>query len=365
MINIETQVKLDAGDPELYSMMIKSQRHELLTQEMKLNHWLPLLQRFLSVTVTPLLERTEVQDLDPVSLIEAPFTWTLAHHLFGVDIRKANTTSAESLIELLSLLELTLDGSESRLRSRFTSSIWQQRKLRKLYRQAGSLQKSFSHLPSEVGLELLHAVLEWKRQVTDTLTWLFIYLEHQPGIANQIFVELSEHLTSRAYEPDDIFSLPTLHKMILETLRVAPPHWVTRWGEASTLISEDVFCQHFSLLPPHTQLVSSPLSFLPHRFLAAAHGAPLPSSYLPLGPGQIGRERLSFVLHTIAAISASLFRRGHIQVSRSEDELVKSLPVGEAGVFVEKETGATYGRPQMKIRFHVDERYIHIPSARV
>ena len=240
------------------------------------------------------------------------------------------------------------------------------------------MQSSFNHLPSEVGLDLLHAVLEWKRQVTDTLTWLFIYLEHQPKIADQIFVELSEHLTSRAYESDDLFSLPTLHKVILETLRVAPPHWVTRWGEANVLISEDIFCQRFALLPPQTQIVSSPfldhreseewpspLSFLPHRFLAATHGAPLPASFLPLGPGVIGQEKLSLVIHTVAATASSLFRRGHIQIARSEDEVLKSLPAGEAGGFVEKSTGATYGRPQMKVRFHVDDRYIHIPSARV
>ena len=96
MIHRETQLKINAGNPDFHSTMINSQRHQLLTREMKLDQWLPLLQRFLSVTVTPLLERTEVQDLDPVLLIEAPFTWTLAHHLFGIDIRKAHTIYAEN-----------------------------------------------------------------------------------------------------------------------------------------------------------------------------------------------------------------------------------------------------------------------------
>jgi hypothetical protein len=123
MIDRETQSKMDAGSPELYSMMTKSHSDDLLTQEVKLETWLPLIQRFLSVTVTPLLERTEILNLNPAEFIEAPFTWTIAHHLFGVDVRKAHTERAENLLKLLSLLELTLDESESRIKSKMSTSL--------------------------------------------------------------------------------------------------------------------------------------------------------------------------------------------------------------------------------------------------
>ena len=375
MINLENQVKIDAGDTEPYPNVIKVTGENLIIKEMDLGTWLPLLQRFLSVTVTPLLERTEVLDLDLVEFIEAPFTWTFAHHLFGVDVRKANTDRAEHLLELISLLEGMLNGSDSRMRRKMPALY--QRKIRKLYGMVGPLQSSFTHLPSEVGLDFLCEVIEWRQQVIDTVTWLFVYLQHQPKIENQIFIELNEHLASRAYEPNDLKTLPTLHKLILETLRLAPPHWITRWGHLSSLVSEDVFCQHFSLLPPTTQLVSSPfldhreseewpspLSFLPHRFLAATHGAQLPRSYIPLGPGSEGHARLSLVLHTVVAISATLLRRGHLEISRSDDDIVQAA-YEKRDVFVERKTGVSFGRPQLTVRFHVDERYIHIPSARI
>ena len=378
MIDGETQAQVDADDQSLHAMKGRLRREESIISEMRLRAWLPLLQRFLSVTVTPLLERNEVQDLNPLELIEAPFTWTLAHHLFGVDVRKAHTERAEQLLKLLSFLEATFDGSESRINAKISKSIWHQRKLRKLYRAVGPLQGVFSHLSSESGLDLVCALIEWKRQVTDTVIWLLIHLERQPKIINQIFIELSDHLAARSYQPEDLAALPSLHKVILETLRVAPPHWITHWGEVSALISDEIFCERFSLLPPHTQLISSPFldhreseewpspsSFLPHRFLAAAHGAPLPSSYLPLGPGQAGRARFELVLHTTAAIAATLLRRGHVEIARTEDDILQAIPEGKADIFFERNTGASFGKPELTVRFHVDERYIHIPSARI
>ena len=95
------------------------------------------------------------------------------------------------------------------------------------------------------------------------------------------------------------------------------------------------------------------------------HGASLPASFLPLGPGRTGRARLSLVLHTVAAIAVTLLRRGHVEISQSEDGIVQAIQEGEAGVFVEKKTGVSFGKPQLTIRFHVDDRYIHIPSARI
>ena len=378
MIDRETQSEIDARGPSLHATMGRRTCDESIIREVRLGEWLPLLQRFLSVTVTPLLERAEVQSLNPVDFIEAPFTWTLAHHLFGVDVRKAHTERAAQLLKFFSFLEATFDRSESRVNAKISTSIWHQRRLRKLYRAVGSLQGVFSHLSSEVGLHLVCALIEWKRQVTDTVIWLLIYLERQPKIANQIFVELSDHLSARSYQAEDLASLPSLHKVILETLRVAPPHWITHWGEVSAMISEEVSCERFSLLPPQTQLISSPFldhreseewpspsSFLPHRFLAVAHGAPLPSSYLPLGPGQVGRVRLELVLHTTAAIAATLLRRGHVKIAQSEDDMVRAIPEGEADAFFERNTGASFGKPNLTIHFHTDERYIHIPSARI
>jgi hypothetical protein len=54
-----------------------------------------------------------------------------------------------------------------------------------------------------------------------------------------------------------------------------------------------------------------------------------------------------------------------VEISESEDGLVQAIPKGKAGIFVEKNTGASFGKPQLTIRFHVDDRYIHIPSARI
>ena len=99
--------------------------------------------------------------------------------------------------------------------------------------------------------------------------------------------------------------------------------------------------------------------------IAVTHGAPLPSSFIPLGPGRLGQVRLDLVLHATAAIATTLLRRGHIEVSQSEDDVISAISDGEAGAFVERQTGASFGKPQLKIRFHIDDRYIHIPSARI
>lgn len=364
-------------DVDAHAHLERAPAPHSLVNMIPLTEWLPLLQRFMSVSITPLLEGRDHHSISLLSLTRDPLSWTLAHSLFGVDIRKAHTPRARQVLSLFEAIESTLQLKHARLTSRETS-LWHHRSLRKMYRQMGSPSGLLRHLTADQGLRLTYEALEWRAYIVDTLTWLFVYLENLPKVRDDIFVEVTEQLESRSYTPGDLEKTKVLHQISLETLRVAPPHWVTKWGEASALIESERFARDFGDLPQHTQLISAPFldhyevaewpsatSFVPHRFLANAHGAPLPTTFLPFGPGQYGRALLELSMHTIVAVAASILRRGFIKIVDSDDDVITSRSSGEAGLSVEHRSGASFGAPHLEINFEVDERYIHIPSARV
>lgn len=351
---------------------------QYLSASLELPTWISHLQRFQSVMITPLLERSEQVTMPFEELFEAPFTWTIAYLFFGLDLRKGNTERAASLITLLSELKEYLKYTDHRLETRKRARPWLQRRLRKLYRQIGSFNNKLSHLREEEALDALYMALQWRDQMIDSLAWFFVYLEQMPKINNQIFIELNERLSARAYEQDALSTLPSLHQMILETFRVAPPHWVTCWGEASVIMDEEIFCQRFFTLPPHTRLISSPLfdhyhqvewpspqQFLPHRFMAVIHGASSPSSFTPFGVGLSGQQRFTRSLHTIAAIASTILRRGGVRVMTKSGEPLSFTIEPQLKLSASHEVGASLGRPELNVQFKADERYIHIPSARV
>ena len=345
---------------------------------MTLPEWIPLLQRFIGVSLTSLLEYDHVESLNPQELIGVPLTSALLHHLFGLDAKRTHLEPVIAAFELMFQLDQMLDSPDTRLRETLRVSRWQQRRLRQLYRQIGAQSKHAALMTPERGVPILYHLLELRRQVVDTLTWVFAYLEYHPRLIDPIFNEINAHLKSSAYTPPDLMKLPTLYKLTLETLRVAPPHWVTSWGEAHSVLDPDLYLERFSALPPNTQVLTSPfldqrdarewpspLTFTPDRFVSTVHGAPLPSGFTPLGSGDVGRSRFAVVLHTVIALSIALLRRGRPQVVSSEGDVVRGLESGEGGLFVERQTGSSFGAPELTLQFHMDERYIYIPSARI
>ena len=361
------QVQLDSAEEMMTSPHI---RH------VELSTWLSSFQRFLGVKLTHILEGTDGKgQLNIQDLLRLPLTWSLGHSLFRVELRKAHTRRDQAYQDLLIAAEQGMDDSTTRMMlHRPLISFYSKRKLNTRIKEA-QMMLSEDQLLMPSDLQELRTYLQLKRQVYDVLIWLSIYLSRKEELTEQIFTELCAHLASRAYQPSDLQSLPLLHMSILETLRLAPPHWVTEAGVLKQTLQTDGSRRgelpagtrlFFSPLISHMDVSEwpSPLTFEPKRFFSVTHGAELPLSFVPLGIGEKGKMNLEWVLHTVAAAASSILRRGRLlPISPSSEELSTQLDMGT--LYAPIETGVSLGAPKVQFRFQLNDRFIHIPSARI
>ena len=345
-----------------------------LKNPIRLGHWLSTLQKYLGVELTAYIEQKNrgVKTLD--RSLGDPIRWSMFYLSDQVDLRKTQRLSDRAIASLLEVLSPSLDQSLNRISPLNISVLKPQRyRVRRQYKEVNSER------PSSRSVEDYFRQLEFCRHLVETMTWVLLCLDSDPPLLESLKGELHTAIQDEVYQVEHLQHLPQTLGVILETLRLAPPHWLTRWSETEELISSGMIADNLiDTLHTGAALVSSPYLhhrdplhwpssrlFEPRRFQAISFGAPLPPSYYPLGPGSRGRSLLIVIVHSCAAILNSILKRGRVTINAESDSAL-TLNNLAAESLVEHFVGVGFGSPQdLHAKIEFDERFVYIPSARV
>jgi hypothetical protein len=343
------------------------------THIFKLERWLSTLQKYFGVLLTHHIEHEQHLPLLLSQMIEEPLKWALFHLTFQSDLRKSIRPQDQQMQVILDELTPDLDIPLYRITTPNYGSVYtlhfRRRKLHKLIDEVTDDKKSYN--VSDFG-----SLLEWQRQMSELIIWAIVMLNSNQNLYTKIKTEIQDQLEADAYKIEYLSQLPTLTCFIMEILRQAPPHWITTWGSLKDMSAYQTV---FEGLHPKTKVFTAPVlsqrnpidwpssdTFQPDRFFAIIHGAEVPFSFMPFGPGEKGRALTLTAVHTIANILVSIMRRGHFVIDGTEMEQLKNHIHPNGLRSAEEWVGVGYGAPRHLIgRLIIDDSYIYIPSTRV
>lgn len=151
------------------------------------------------------------------------------------------------------------------------------------------------------------------------LTYTLLFLGEHPALAERLRTEVTQVLGNRLPTLADLPHLPLLEHIILESLRLRPPAWLTGRQSNTQVLLDDyplpqgaqiVICPY--LLHRDARFFADPLRFHPDRWADGLQKRLPRSLYIPFGGGPrlcIGRE---FALMEAALVLAVLVSRTRI-----------------------------------------------------
>lgn len=161
-----------------------------------------------------------------------------------------------------------------------------------------------------------------------TLTWLLTLLEGQPELIRQMTAEVDEVLGDREPGFDDYPKLPTLRRVVDETLRLRGPVAMTARNAVADdevngvkVRAGDVVMPFFYGAHRHADFWDEPERFDPSRFTPERSAGRHPWAYLPFSAGQRVCIGNTFSLVETVVLLAQLLRRFEVQIERSVREV--------------------------------------------
>jgi len=166
--------------------------------------------------------------------------------------------------------------------------------------------------------ELLTMFLAGKETTATALGWTWYLLSQHPEVDRRMRVEIGTVLRGRPATPDDLSHLPFTKTVLLESLRLYPPIWMT----LRTAVAHDVIGGWH--IPAGAGIIISPFvtqrspdfwgepdAFIPERFATEYSNTRPRYSYFPFGGGMrqcIGEHLAMFQAQLVIATVAQRYR---------------------------------------------------------
>jgi len=144
----------------------------------------------------------------------------------------------------------------------------------------------------EIHDECLTLLLASGETTANTLSWVWYVLSTEPDVERLVQAEVDTVLGGRPATYDDCPKLEYLQRVIMETLRMYPPLWMTTrsvdtdidLGGYQLRANTDVFISPY-MIHRSPEVYPEPDRFDPDRWLPDRHGSLQRDSFLPFGAG--------------------------------------------------------------------------------
>jgi cytochrome P450 len=164
--------------------------------------------------------------------------------------------------------------------------------------------------------EITTMLLAGHETTATAMTWTWLLLARNPGIAEQVCEEVDRVLGDRVPVFEDLARLKYTHQVFEEVIRCYPPFWrFTRQARAdSTLLGYDIPGGTVIIISPYVlhrnaRFWNEPDTFEPGRFANGAAQERPRFSYIPFGAGPRACIAANFAFMEALAITAMTARR--------------------------------------------------------